>query len=124
MPPLPLPFTVGAADVVFAGLWAPVWVCSEDLGEGVAVDMAEMGEEAAELPWACGVGGRAAGWMLLTFLWDSGVVDDVDAVPSDCPSPSSGPFPPASRADSLGLSALRLGFSPPSATFPSSPEWL
>lgn len=40
------------AVVVVAGLWAPVWVCSEDLGEGVAVDMAEMGEEAAELPCA------------------------------------------------------------------------
>lgn len=56
MPPLPLPFTAGAAGVtavvVVAGLWAPVWVCSEDLGEGVAVDMAEMGEEAAELPCA------------------------------------------------------------------------
>ncbi len=102
--------------MVVAGLWAPVCVCSEDLGEGVAVDMAEMGEDAAELPCAWGVEGRTAGWMLLTFLWDSGVVDAVDAVPSDGPSPSSGPFPPASRADSLGLSALRLGFSPPSAT--------
>lgn len=109
--------------VVAAGLWAPVWVCSEDLGDGVAVDMAEMGEEAAELPCAWGVEGRTAGWMLLIFLWDSGVVD---AVPSDGASPSSGPFPPASRADSLGLSALRLGFSPPSAALPPSPEctWL
>lgn len=97
--------------VVVAGLWAPVWVCSEDLGEGVAVDMAEMGEEAAELPCAWGVEGRTAGWMLLTFLWGSDVAD---------PTPSLGPFPPASRADSLGLSALRLGFSPPSATLPSS----
>lgn len=128
MPPLPLPFTAGAADVtavvVVAGLWAPVWVCSEDLGEGVAVDMAEMGEEAAELPCVWGVEGRTAGWMLLIFLWESGVVDDVD--PSDGPSPSWGPFPPASRADSLGLSALRLGFSPPSATLPLSSEctWL
>lgn len=53
MPPLPLPFTAGAVDVAVAeGLWAPVWVCSEDLGEGVAVDMAEMGEDAAELPCA------------------------------------------------------------------------
>lgn len=108
--------------VVVAGLWAPVWVCSEDLGEGVAVDMAEMGDEAAELPCAWGVEGRAAGWMLLTFLWDSGVADAVDVVPSDGPSPSSGPFPPASRADSLGLSALRLCFSPPSAALPPSPE--
>lgn len=105
-----------------AGLWAPVWVCSEDLGEGVAVDMAEMGDEAAELPCAWGVEGRTAGWMLLTFLRDSVVVDAVDAVPSDGPSPFSGPFPPASRADSLGLSALRLGFSPPSATMPPSPK--
>lgn len=109
--------------MVVAGLWAPVWVCSEDLGEGVAVDMAEMGEEAAELPCAWGVEGRMAGWMLLTFLWESGVVDTVDAVPSDGPSLSSGPFPPASRADSLGLSALRLGFSPPSATLLPS-EWM
>lgn len=130
MPPLPLPFTAGAADVVVAaavvvaaGLWAPVWVCSEDLGEGVAVDMAEMGEEAAELPCAWGVEGKTAGWMLLTFLWGSAVADAVVAVPSNGPSPSSGPFPPASRADSLGLSALRLGFSPPSATLPPSPEW-
>lgn len=121
IPPLPLPFTAGAVDVV-AGLWAPVWVCSEDLGEGVAVDMAEMGEEAAELPGAWGVEGRIAGWMLLSFLWDSAVVDVAVAVPSDGPSPSTGPFPPASRADSLGLSALRLGFSPPSATLPPSPE--
>lgn len=123
MPPLPLPFTAGAVDVVVAGLWTPVCVCSEDLGEGVAVDMAEMGEEAAELPCAWGVEGRTAGWMLLFFLWDSGVADAVDAVPSDGPSPSSGPFPPASRADSLGLSALRLCFSPPSATVPPSPEF-
>lgn len=125
MPPLPLPFTAGAVDVavvVVAGLWVPVWVCSEDLGEGVAVDMAEMGEEAAELPCAWGVEGRTAGWMLLIFLWDSGVADAVDAVPSDGPSPSSGPFPPASRADSLGLSALRLSFSAPSATLTPSPE--
>lgn len=141
---MPLPFTAGAVDdvvvvavvvvaaaaaavvvvvvVVAAGLWAPVWVCSEDLGEGVAVDMAEMGEEAAELPCAWGVEGRTAGWMLLTFLWDSGVVDAVEAVPSDGPSPSSGPFPPASRADSLGLSALRLCFSPPSVALPPSTE--
>lgn len=121
MPPLPLPFTAGAVDAVDAvalaeGLWTPVWVCSEDLGEGVAVDMAEMGEEAAELPCAWGVEGRAAGWMLLIFLWDS---DVVGAVPCDSPSPSTRPFPPASRADSLGLSALRLSFSPPSATLPS-----
>lgn len=108
--------------MLVAGLWAPVCVCSEDLGEGVAVDMAEMGEEAAELPCAWGVEGRTAGWMLLTFLWDSGVVDAADAVPSDGLFPSSGPFPPASRADSLGLSALRLGFSPPSVTVPPSPE--
>lgn len=114
---------VAAAVVVAAGLWAPVWVCSEDLGEGVAVDMAEMGEEAAELPCAWGVEGKTAGWMLLTFLWGSAVADAVVAVPSNGPSPSSGPFPPASRADSLGLSALRLGFSPPSATLPPSPEW-
>lgn len=86
MPPLPLPFTAGAVDVVVAGLWAPVWVCSDDLGEGVAVDMAEMGEEAAELPWARGVEGRTAGWMLLTFLWDSGVVDTTGAVSCDGPS--------------------------------------
>lgn len=98
-----------------AGLCAPACVCSEDLGEGVAVDMAEMGEEAAELPCAWGVEGRAAGWMLLTFLSDV-----VDEVPCDGPSPPSGPFPRARRADSLGLSALRLGFSPPSAPLPSS----
>lgn len=116
MPPLPLPLTAGAAEVAAAGLWPPVWVCSEDLGEGVAVDMAEMGEEAAELPCAWGVEGRTAGWMLLTLLWDSVVVD---AVPCVGPSPATGPFPPASRADSLGLSALRLGFSPPSAPLPS-----
>lgn len=109
--------------MVGAGLWAPVWVCSDDLGEGVAVDMAEMGDEAAELPCAWGVEGRTAGWMLLTFLWDSGVVDAAGAVPCDGPLPSSGPFSPASRADSLGLSALRLGFSPPSATVAPSPEW-
>lgn len=120
---MPLPFTAGAVELVVAGLWAPVWVCSEDLGDGVAVDMAEMGEEAAELPCAWGVEGRAAGWMLLIFLWGSDVVEAVDAVPSVCPSPTSVPFPPASRADSLGLSALRLGFSPPSATLPPSPEW-
>lgn len=119
MPPLLFPFTAGAAGAAVAGLWAPVWVCSEDLGEGVAVDMAEMGEEAAELPCAWGVEGRTAGWMLLTFLWGSDVAGAVDAVPCDGPSPSSGPFPPASRADSLGLSVLRLGFSPPSATLPS-----
>lgn len=132
MPPLPLPLTAGAADVVVvavaaaavAGLWTPVWVCSEDLGEGVAVDMAETGEEAAELPCAWGVEGSTAGWMLLTFLWASGVAVAVVTVPSDGPSPSPGPFPPpASRADSLGLSALRLGFSPPSAALPPSPEW-
>lgn len=107
-----------------AGLWAPIWVCSEDLGEGVAVDMAEMGEEAAELPCVCGVEGRTAGWMLLIFLWDSGVVDAIDTVPSDDPWPSSGPFPPASRADSLGLSVLRLSFSPPSTILSPSPEWM
>lgn len=108
--------------VAVEGLWAPVCVCSEDLGEGVAVDMAEMGEEAAELPCACGVEGRTAGWMLLTFLWGSDVLDAVDGVPSDAPSPSSGFFTPPSRADSLGLSALRLGFSPPSATLLPSSE--
>ena len=123
MPPLLFPLTAGAEGVVVvaAGLCAPVWVCSEDLGEGVAVDMAEMGEEAAELPCAWGVEGRAAGWMLLIFLWDSSV--DVEAAPSDGPSLSSGPFPPASRADSLGLSALRLSLSPPSVTMLPSPEW-
>lgn len=110
MPPLPLPFTAGGAGT--AGLWAPV--CSEDLGEGVAVDMAEMGEDAAELPCACGVEGRMAGWMLLIFLWES-------IVAGAAPSAASGPFPPASRADSLGLSALRLGFSPPSAAL--LPDW-
>lgn len=70
MPPLPLPLTAGVAVVVVVvvGLWAPVCVCSEDLGEGVAVDMAEMGDEAAELPCAWGVEGRTAGWMLLIFL--------------------------------------------------------
>lgn len=54
------------------GLCAPA-PCSVDLGEGVAVDMAEMGEEAAEL-WACGVEGvvAAAGWMLFTRLFSSG----------------------------------------------------
>lgn len=123
MPPLPFPFTAGVADEVVAGLWAPVWVCSDDLGEGVAVDMAEMGEEAAELPWAWGVEGSTAGWMLLTFLWDSGVVDAADAVSCDGPSPSSVPSPPTSRADCLGLSALRLGFSPLSPTLPPSPKW-
>lgn len=61
MPPLPLPFTVSAADVVGAGLWAPAGMCSEDLGEGVAVDMAEIGDDAVELPCACGVEGKAAG---------------------------------------------------------------
>jgi len=115
MPPLPSPFTAGAADVV-AGLWAPVCVCSEDLGEDVAVEMAEMGEEAAELPCAWGVEGKTAGWMLLTFLWDSVVASA--AAPCAAASPSAGSFPPASRADSLGLSALRLGFSPPSAPLP------
>lgn len=131
IPPLPLPFTAGVVDVVALvlvvvvvapGLWAPVCVCSEDLGEGVAVDMAEMGEEAAELPCAWGVEGRTAGWMLLTFLWGSDVLDAVDGVPSVAPSPSSGFFPPPNRADSLGLSALRLGFSPPSAALLPSSE--
>lgn len=120
MPPLPFPLTVGAVGVVMAGLWAPVCMCSEDFGDGVAVDMAEMGEEAAELPCAWGVEGRAAGWMLLIFLW---VSNPVDSLPSDGCSLSSGPFPPASRADSLGLSALRLGLSPPSAALPLSAEW-
>lgn len=117
MPPLPL--TAGAVGVAVDGLCPPVWLCSEDLGDGVAVDMAEMGEEAAELPCAWGVEGRTAGWMLLTFLWGS---TGVDAAPSDSPSFSSGPFPPASRAESLGLSALRLGLSPPSAALSASPE--
>lgn len=123
IPPLLLPLTAGAVAAVPAGLWPHAWVCSEDLGEGVAVDMAEMGEEAAELPCAWGVEGRTAGWMLLIFLWESEVVDAAGAVPSDGPSLSSGPFPPASRADSLGLSALRLGLSPPSTTLPPS-EWM
>lgn len=127
IPPLPFPLIAGAADLlVVAGLWAPVWVCSVDLGDGVAVDMAEIGEDAAELPCAWGVEGRAAGWILLIFLWVSGMADAVDVAPSDGPSVSSEPFPPASRADSLGLSALRLDFSPPSATLPASTEckWL
>lgn len=119
MPPLPLPLTAGAADVAAAGLWPPVCVCSEDLGEGVAVDMAEIGEEAAELPCAWGVEeGSAAGWTLFTFLWGSA---PPDAVPCDGPASSTEHFPAASRADSLGLSALRLGFSPPSAPL-SPPE--
>lgn len=75
MPPLPLPLTtvVGPADdnaaVVVEGLLRPCgpvdWPGSVDLGEGVAVDMAEMGEEAAE---------ETAGWMLLIFLWGAEVV--------------------------------------------------
>lgn len=123
MPPLPFPFKAGAADVLVAGLWMHVCACSEDFGEGVAVDMAEMGEEAAELTCACGVEGSTAGWMLLTFFWESGAEFAVDTVPSEGPSDSSVPFPPASRADSLGLSALRLGFSLHSATLPLSPKW-
>lgn len=110
MPPLPFPLTAGAVDVALRGLWAPVWVCSEDL--------CDVTVEVAELPCGWGTEGRTAGWMLLTFFWNS-----VDAVPSDGLSFSSGPFPPASRADSLGLSALRLGFSSPSATLSPSPEW-
>lgn len=130
MPPFPLPLTAGAVEALAAaavlpGLWAPVCVCSEDLGEGVAVDMAEMGEEAAELPWACGVDGSAAGWMLLTFLWGSAMVAAATAAAAAAAPPPSA-SPAASRAESLGLSALRLGFSPPSAAALSSPEcrWL
>lgn len=47
----PFPLTAGAeglAELCVAGLCAPV-PCSVDLGDGVAVDMAEMGEDAAEL---------------------------------------------------------------------------
>lgn len=47
----PFPFTAGAgglAEVCAAGLCTPA-PCSVDLGDGVAVDIAEMGEEAAEL---------------------------------------------------------------------------
>lgn len=115
MPPLPLPLTAGgaAADEFVGGLW--VCVCSVDLGEGVAVDMAEIGEEAAEV-WAWGVEGVTAGWMLLTFLFVSVKAEDED--PSDWAC--SGSFPPANRAESLGLSALRLAVSPPPATFPPS----
>lgn len=43
----PFPFTT-AAEAEEA-LLAKLSVCSVDLGEGVAVDMAEIGEEAAEL---------------------------------------------------------------------------
>lgn len=50
------------------------------------------------------------------------MADAADIAPSDGPSVSSEPFPPASRADSLGLSALRLDFSPPSATLLASTE--
>lgn len=130
MPPLLLPLTAGVvvdvaavdvAVVVVGGLWPPVWMCSEDLGDGVAVDMAEMGEEASELPCGWGAEGRAAGWMLFTFFWGSSPVD-VDVVPSDGASLSSGPFSTARVADSLGLSALRLCFSPPSATLSPSSE--
>lgn len=116
MPPLLLPLRAGGggggAATVAAGLWPPGWLCcSEDLGEGVAVDMAETGEEAAELPAPWGVeGGRAAGCTLLTLLWAS--------VPSDggAASPSWPSCPPASRAESRGLSALRVGFSSSAAT--------
>lgn len=72
MPPLPLPFSAGAgsAGPVVAGLWPPGWLCcSDDRGDGVAVDTAETGEEAAELPAPWGVeGSRAAGCTLLTLL--------------------------------------------------------
>lgn len=112
MPPLPLPLRAGGggaggAATVAAGLWPPGWLCcSEDLGEGVAVDTAETGEEAAELPAPWGVeGGRVAGCTLLTLLWASGPSDGCGA------SPSWGSCLPASRAESRGLSALRLGFS-------------
>lgn len=114
MPPLPLPLRAGAGGTatVAAGLLPPGWLCcSEDLGEGVAVDTADTGEEAAELPAPWGVeGGRAAGCTLLTLLWAS--------VPSDGggASPSWGSCPPASKAESRGLSALRLGFSSSAAT--------
>lgn len=111
MPPLPFPLMAGVVGVVFGGLRASNWVFSEDLGDGVAVEM-------AELPCTWGTEGRAAGWMLLTFFWDS-----ADVVSSDGLSLSSGPFPPASRADSLGLSALRVGASSPSAALSPSPEW-
>lgn len=111
MPPLPFPLMAGVVGVVTVGLRASSWVFSEDLGDGVA-------EEMAALHCAWGTEGRAAGWMLLTFFWDS-----ADVVSSDGLSLSSGPFPPASRADSLGLSALRLGASSPSASLPPFPEW-
>lgn len=112
MPPLPLPLRAGggggAAATVAVGLCAPGWLCcSEDLGEGVAVDTAEMGEEAAELPAPWGVeGGRAAGCTLLTLLWASAPSGGGGA------SPSRESRAPASRAESRGLSALKLGFSP------------
>lgn len=114
MPPLPLPLRAGGGGggaTVAAGLCAPGWLCcSEDLGEGVAVDTAEMGEEAAELPAPWGVeGGRAAGCTLLTLLWASAPSGGGGA------SPSRESRAPASRAESRGLSALKLGFSPSAA---------
>lgn len=110
-PALPLPLRAGGGATVAAGLCAPSWLCcSEDLGEGVAVDTAETGEEAAELLPPCGVqGGRVAGCTLLTLLWAS--------VPSGGGGalPFWGSCPPANRAESRGLSALRLCFSPSAA---------
>lgn len=69
----------------------PAAPCSVDFGEGVAVDIADIGDDAAEL-CAWGVEGVTAGWMLFTFL----------------PVELSESFPSVSSDDSLGLSALRL----------------
>lgn len=45
IPPFPFTTAAGAEEALLAELS----ICSVDLGEGVAVDMAEIGEEAAEL---------------------------------------------------------------------------
>lgn len=111
IPPFPFTTAAGAAEA----LLVEPSVCSVDLGEGVAVDMAEIGEEAAEL-CACGVEGViAAGWMLLTLILGSCVEEFVEFSDS---------LPSTNREDSLGLSALRLpADSPPLSTL-SDASWM
>lgn len=88
------------------GLCAPAAPCSVDLGEGVAVDMAEIGDDAAEL-CACGVDGVAAGWMLFTRCCEF-VAGFSESLPSAAASEEE------EEEESLGLSALlRLPASPP-----------
>lgn len=95
----------GGLALELCGLCAPAALCSVDFGEGVAVDMAEIGEDAAEL-CACGVDGVTAGWMLFTRCCEF-VVEFSESLPSAAVSEEE-------EDESLGLSALlRLPASPP-----------